>query len=415
MKKLIFTTFINFLLIFSVFATQLPTDFLATQKNAQTQEKEIKVEETKDPFSLSFGGHLTTNSILTIYEDNSSIFENSENLSFWLKFPLNNSYTSFFACEGFYDFSLKSTQGQEVVIGNILDIPLFKFTFNLNPKNTNSTMNIGRFAIADTTGFVLNQTIDGIFTKFRSAKTDVSILAGYTGFINGLNSNFYDCPYVTEGSIYALAPSYVVTSLNGKFNVFNTQFINTEFVASVDLNKLDYHKMYATLSFNGSISQKFYYILQSTLGMSLKSDGTEDLRFANLSKFDLTSYFNFLNSSLTLHGVYASQESESLGVFRPITKIESSLSGLSYSSLFKSGFLYTFKPISSLFVSLSSDGICSFDKDSALFFEGIQWSVESKWQIVSDLYISLAGQQFISFIEEKQNQLTVGIKLGFSF
>ena len=38
MKKLIFTTFINFLLIFSVFATQLPTDFLATQNNVQTEE-----------------------------------------------------------------------------------------------------------------------------------------------------------------------------------------------------------------------------------------------------------------------------------------------------------------------------------------------------------------------------------------
>lgn len=415
MKKLIFTTFINFLLIFSVFATQLPTDFLATQKNTQTQEEKIEVEEVKDPFSFSFGGNLTTNSILTIYEDKTLFFENSENLSVWLKFPLNKSYTSFFACEGFYDFSLKSTEGQEVVIGNILDIPLFKFTLNLNPENTNSTMNIGRFAIADTTGFVLNQTIDGIFTKFRSAKTDFSILAGYTGLLNALNSNFYDCPYVAEGSIYALAPSYVVTSLNGKFNVFNTQFINTEFVASVDLNKLDYHKMYATLSFNGSISQKFYYILQSTLGMSLKSDGTEDLRFANLSKFDLTSYFNFLNSSLTLHGVYASAESESLGAFSPITKIQASFSGKSYSSLLKTGLLYTLKPASSLYVSLSSDGVCSIDKDLNLVFDGLQWSVESKWQIVSDIYLSVAGQQFISFLEEKQNQFAIGFKLGFSF
>jgi hypothetical protein len=68
-----------------------------------------------------------------------------------------------------------------------------------------------------------------------------------------------------------------------------------------------------------------------------------------------------------------------------------------------------------LYVSLSSDGLCSFNSDSALIFEGIQWALESKWQIVSDIYLSVAGQQFISFLEEKQNQFVVGLKLGFSF
>ena len=414
MKKLIFTTLINFLLILSVFATQLPTDFLATLNNSPNEEVE---EETvvKDPFSLSFGGNLTTNSILTIYEDKSFILENSENLSLWLKFPLNKTYTSFFACEGFYDFSIKSAEEQEIIIGNTLDIPLFKFSFNLNLGNTKSTLNLGRFVVTDTTGFVLNQTIDGIFARFISTKTDFSLFAGYTGLLNALNSRYFECPYITEGNLYALSPSYFITSASAKFNAFNTQFINAEFVASVDFNKLDYHKMYATLSLNGAISHRLYYILQSTFGMSLKSDGTENLQIANLSKIDITSYFDFLTSSLTLHGVYASSVSESFGAFKPITQIESSLTGQSYSSLIKTGLLYTLKPISSLYVSLSSDGLCSFNSDSALVFEGIQWALESKWQIVSDIYLSVAGQQFISFLEEKQNQFIVGLKLGFTF
>ena len=414
MKKLIFTTLINFLLILSVFATQLPTDFLATLNNSPNEEVE---EETvvKDPFSLSFGGNLTTNSILTIYEDKSFILENSENLSLWLKFPLNKTYTSFFACEGFYDFSIKSAEEQEMIIGNTLDIPLFKFSFNLNLGNTKSTLNLGRFVVADTTGYILNQTVDGMFARFISDKTDFSLFAGYTGLLNALNVSYFDCPYIVEGNLYALSPSYVITSVNAKFNVFNTQFINTEFVASIDINKLDYHKMFTTLSFNGSLSKKFYYILQSTLGMSLKSDGSEDLAISNLSKIDLTSYFDLLNSSLTLYGVYASSESESLGSFKPITQMQTSLSGKYFSSLVKAGLLYTLKPSSSVYVSLGSDGICSFDEDSTLIFDGLQWAIESKWQIVSDIYLSVAGQQFISFLEEKQNQFVVGLKLGFSF
>ena len=149
--------------------------------------------------------------------------------------------------------------------------------------------------------------------------------------------------------------------------------------------------------------------------MNLKSDGSEDLKIANLSKFDLTSYFNFLNSSLTLHGVYASSASDTLDRFKPITRIQASFSGKYYSSLLKTGLLYTFKPASSVFVSLSSDGICSFDSNSALIFDGIQWALESKWQIVSDIYLSVAGQQFISLIDEIQNQFVVALKLGFTF
>ena len=149
--------------------------------------------------------------------------------------------------------------------------------------------------------------------------------------------------------------------------------------------------------------------------MSLKSDGTEDLRIANLSKIDITSYFNFLSSSLTLHGVYASAASESLDAFKPITQIQSTFSGKYYSSLLKAGLLYTFKPAAPLFVSLSSDGVCSFNSDSTLIFDGIQWALESKWQIVSDVYLALQVQQFIPFIEEEENYLLAGLKLEFTF
>ena len=214
-------------------------------------------------------------------------------------------------------------------------------------------------------------------------------------------------------NLFEYAKKYQYTFDEKEFNeVDNLVF---SILSYVDFNKLDYHKMYATLSLNGAISHRLYYILQSTFGMSLKSDGTENLQIANLSKIDITSYFDFLTSSLTLHGVYASSVSESFGAFKPITQIESSLTGQSYSSLIKTGLLYTLKPISSLYVSLSSDGLCSFNSDSTLVFEGIQWALESKWQIVSDIYLSVAGQQFISFLEEKQNQFIVGLKLGFTF
>ena len=99
----------------------------------------------------------------------------------------------------------------------------------------------------------------------------------------------------------------------------------------------------------------------------------------------------------------------------PITKIDASLIGHTYSSLIKAGILYTIKPTNSLFVSLGSDCICSFYKDLPLVFDGLQWGLETKWQIVSDIYLAMQGEQFISFVEEKPNYFVAGLKIGLSF
>ncbi len=416
MKKLICFLTLS-LFIFSsinIFATQLPTDFLATLN--QPQNNVTEEQEESDPFSLSFGGNLTTNNIFYFYEEQDLFFENSENLNLWLKFPLSKDYKSSFALEGFYDFSITTTANQPTVISNVLDIPLFKFSFNIPSEKIKSTINLGRFYFADTTGLIFYQNVDGLFTNFVSNKTDFSIFTGYTGLINARNTSYFNNPYDDVANIYALSPKFLVTSARAKFNIFNTQFFNAEFFASVDFGKLDFHKMYTTLTFNGVIFQRLFYILQSTLGMSLKSDGTESLQLANLSKIDLTAYFNFLNSSLSLTGIYASAQSDKIQSFKPITKIDASYIGHMYSSVLKAGLFYTFKPINSLLISLGSDCLSSFSQDdSSLIFDGIQWSVATKYQMLSDIYILLDGLQFISFGEDKPNYFLAGLKLGISF
>lgn len=415
MKKLIYLFTLG-LFIFSsvnIFASQLPTDFLATFNTQQNEEQGI--EETSDPYSVAFGGNLTTNNVLSYYEDQDLFFDNSETLNFWLKFPLNKTYTSFFAMEGLYDFSVSVSANQEILITNILDIPLFKFAFNVSSEKINSSIDIGRFYFADTTGIIFHQTIDGLFANFALKKTEISFFTGYTGFTNAINTSYFNSPYLNDGKIYALSPKFLLASTRAKFNIFNTQFINAEFFASVDFGKLDYHKMYTTLTLNGAIAQRVFYIIQSTLGMNLKSDGTENLKFSNLSRIDLTTYFDFLASSLSINGIFVSSDGKTLKEFMPITKIDASLIGHTYSSLIKAGILYTIKPTNSLFVSLGSDCICSFYKDSSLVFDGLQWGLETKWQIVSDIYLAMQGEQFISFVEEKPNYFVAGLKIGLSF
>ena len=415
MKKLVFIA-ICFLFGTSIFASQLPTDFLATLNNQQQNTEEQEVKETSDPYSVVFGGNFATDNSVSFYEEQDLFFSNSENLTLWLKLPLSKNYKSFFACEGFYDFSVEKSQSQQAVINHTLDVSLFKFAFNFSSDKVTTDINLGRFTFTDTSGIIFNQSVDGLFTNFAIDKTDLSFFAGYTGLINARNTSYFENPYDDSKSIYALSPKFLVTSVRGKFNIFNTQFFNTEFFASFDLGKLDYNKLYTTVAFNGAISQRLFYILQSTLGMNIKSDGSEKLKISNLSKIDLAAYFDFLNSSLTFSGVYASADSEGITAFKPVSEISSSFVNNSFSSILKAGMMYTLKPVDSLYVALESDAVCSFDNtNSELIFDGIQWKVETKWQILSDMYVSLNGKQFISFVSEKPNYFFAGLNLGFSF
>lgn len=420
-KQICFLTLSLFLFSsMNIFASQLPTDFLATLNQPQLESEEHE-EEIKDPYSVAFGGNLTSNNTLSFYEEQDLIFNNSENFGLWLKMPLSKSYKSFFACEGFYDFSITNAPNSEetdakFIVSNTLDVPLFKFAFNFSSDKVTTNINLGRFYFTDTTGVIFYQSVDGLFTNFTIDKTELSFFAGYTGLINEKNAAYFENPYQSQGDFYALSPKFMVASARTKFNIFNTQFLNAEFFTSLDLGKLDYNKIYTTLAFNGAISQRLFYILQSTLGINIKSDGSEELKLANLSKVDLATYFDFLNSSLTFSSVYASANSQGLSAFMPVSKIESSAIGHTFSSMLRAGMMYTVKPVDSLYISLDSDAICSFNQtDSTLVFDGIQWSIETKWQIVSDIYATLNGKQFISFVDETPNYFLIGLNLGFTF
>lgn len=414
-KNILSVLFLIFLTSFNIFASQLPSDF-SVFKPTETKQEENTTAESTNGVAINYGGSLNSDFDFSFYEGSELFFDNFESLSLWLKLPLNKTCSSFLACEGEYKFSVSNSKDQGNLISNILDLPLLKFVFNIPSEKINTEINLGRFYFADTTGLIFFQDVDGLFTDFKLKKSEFSFFAGYTGLANYMNANYFETPYVKEENIYVLSPSFLVASARLQFNIFNTQFINTEFFASVDFGKLDYTKMYATLAFNGAISQNIFYILQSTLGMNLKSDGSENLKLSNLSKIELTSYFDFLNSSLSLGGIFASAEGTSFDKFRPVTQIDASLIGKSFSSILKASLLYTIKPINSLFVSLGSDCICSITtNENPLAFDGIQWELSAKWQIVSDIYLALNGNQFISFVEDNPNYFSTAIKFGFTF
>ena len=407
MKKSIVILLSFFILILNSFSEQLPADYNSVHQNNDKQRE-------SSPFLFDFGGNISSNNTLSIINSEEITFSNNERLELWVKVPFGKTKSSFFAMQGAYDFSL-NTLDNEVIISNVVDLPLFKFTFKSSSDKSNTTINIGRFFLSDTTGYILYQDIDGIFTDFNFEKTDFSLFAGYTGFLNANSVSYFENPYELKTGIYTLSPGYFIASSRLAFNIFNTQFLNTEFLASIDTGKLDYHKMYATLTLNGTITQRFFYILQSSLGMNMKSDNTESLQFSNLSKLDLSFYFDALESSFTLTGLFASTDGSVLKEFKPITTMTSSVIGTSYSSMTKFGFLYTLKPTSSIFMSLSSDCLGIFDDKSNFGFAGFEWNYEAKWQILSDIFLALQVQNFIPFTENTDNLFVAGLRLGFTF
>ena len=121
MKKSILILLSFFILILNSFSEQLPADYNSVHQNNDKQKE-------SSPFLFDFGGNISSNNALSIINSEEITFSNNERLELWVKVPFGKTKSSFFAMQGAYDFSL-NTLDNEVIISNVLDLPLFKFTF----------------------------------------------------------------------------------------------------------------------------------------------------------------------------------------------------------------------------------------------------------------------------------------------
>lgn len=352
-------------------------------------------------------------------------------LTGWLRAPLNEDGSLYFATEGFFVYNYSNgninDSSAEPSNGYVIDLTLLKLGYSIRIDNTTSLgVSLGRFALSDMSGLVFNQNSDGIKIDYTRRRFVFDVYTGYTGFLNGLNVSMLRHPasqYAKEADIwYDFASPYVILQSGLTFPyLFLNQTLGLEFIAAAGVTGLNYggnnpgnagiSRFYLTGTLNGPIAPNLFYIFTTTFEL-------EEYGQANLTRGIVTYYPNFYSSSVSLNAVYASGEQGFLTGFKGITNSTAVYSRVEqdFSSIFRYGVSGTIKPVNTVHLGAGLDVVLACPEDHT-YYDGIQWNASVTWQPFSDLTLSLQGNQFIAKPEDEglRDKVDMTIKVGLAF
>lgn len=342
-------------------------------------------------------------------------FTQSDRLTLWMRvpFPVRDSY---FTAEGFYDFKYANETKE---ITHLLDIRLCKLSMTVNEPEAKVTFNMGRFGVSDLSGFMFAQNADGMELRITSSRFESKLYGGYTGFLNSYTTPMNISQFESGQILYQPAASTVIGSFFMSFpRLFKQQTLSWE-VSGFGGQTVPV--VFTTAVLNGPIYGSFFYALSSTAAFEMPRKGP--FLFSNLSRFELTAYMPFMSSFLSWNTIFAtgktgSDKTKNIGDFKSLSIIPASLSGsVKYAGNVKTGLTASFKPHSSLLWTLSTDAFFNvMNASAAKGFIGMQWQTAVRWQIFSDLQLSVSAGQFFTDFDKKKAPYTLAtVKLLYSF
>ena len=341
-------------------------------------------------------------------------FTQSDRLTLWMRAPLPLK-DSYFTAEGFYDFKY-SNQAKE--IRQLLDLSLFKISMSADEPGAKVTLNIGRYGISDLSGFIFAQTADGMELRINSDRFESKLYGGYTGFLNSHTAPMNLSQFDDGKILYQFAPPAVIGSVSVRApRLFKQQTLACEIGGAGMAEPV----LFTTMSLNGPMFASLFYAASST--MTLTSFKTDTAVFSNLSRFELTAYLPFMSSFLSWNTVFATGKAGSgnkakIGDFKSFSIIPANLSSsLTYAGNVKTGITGSIKPIYALLCTLNADAFFNImNSGSAKGFAGVQWQAAVRWDIYSDLQLSMSAGQFFTVSNKKTEPYTNAVvKVLYSF
>jgi len=336
-------------------------------------------------FAIDFGGTIENETALSLGEG--EIFKQNNRVSVWLQLDFTDALA--FNMQASYIFTLQDMLMYEVDAFALQgEFPILGETpFMLK-------LNLGRFPLADFSGFVLDHLVDGLEFVYSNSFMDVRIAGGYTGFLFKKTSVVImtkaDSNDIADDDNFFAAPRVIgIAELNFP-ELFLRQNLTLSALVQFDMRPEDdliqagettedptrgghLHSQYFGLGIGGTILPSFYYNLFGyvQIGETLSWTGAEYeyapiLAFASggrLSWFlrdSVASMFGFEvlfasgdnDTDMFLEG---SSEGES-NIFIPVTKTEL---GIAFTPQLPNIFLvsieYSMKPMDSMKDSMWSN------------------------------------------------------------
>ncbi len=345
-------------------------------------------------------------------------FKNSEGLSLWAKQSLDKEGLYNFGIQGSYLFKaskrIAPKNNWSANIQNILDIDLLKFSFLIPVKDSGLSISVGRYSLADVTGLILNQNLDGIYISYESYKkmnfsTHFSI--AYTGLLNAYTTPMNAKVSYSSNKVYKLAANCI--ALTGFFNIPVSKYqhsISLDLNSFIDIKNSGRTKTYLTALANGPIYSNLYFILSAT--GKLESGGSSKLRGGFALNADLAYYFYKKTSKVGFKTQWFSGGTNSFNSFT-VTNT-SKVKFKPVRNLWKTALYFGIKPIEDLSLNTELALMCSGKKSgSASLYKGLEWNFSANYVLLSDIYIGFDGGVFIDRNKNVDTSLKLKAMLSF--
>lgn len=351
--------------------------------------------------------------------DSDAALEQKEMFIPSVKASLNEDGSVYFAAEAYFEHKLDATFDPETETDNsiIVDLNLFKAGGAIDAGSGKIVFSLGRFFMADSTGFVLCQPLDAASISYGLKKFEVSAFGGYTGLLNSKNVSILD----SYGSVYEGSDDYYAFAMGyGAFGVavtfpylFANQTVGLESLGFIPLEgpsdtDADNSRFYGTMLVNGPLTSSLFYSLNSTLGFN---DGD----MSNLTSLRINYYSDYKNLSFGAGAVYASNDSGSLKPFVGFTKMTAceSMEEPVYSSVLKASVSGSIKPMDNFLLSCGLDMVMCSPEDS-FEYNGTQIGVSAVYQPFTDLSLELTGMTYLAD-DENNRKSSVAFTASLAF
>jgi hypothetical protein len=212
-------------------------------------------------------------------------FYTDHKATLWATIPFNNANSNSLAIEGSF-YASKPAGVDE--FDYYVDVDLFRLSLTAQQNEKGKIIvDAGRFPVADATGILLSQGLDGVEVRGIRSFGNFSFLAGYTGLLNARQEKNLmttdDVMDILTDDIYALGAKRAVAKVTFQFpELFGGADLVMEALGQYDLREQfdsdaheTVHTGYGTIAVNGPITTSVFYSLSGTFQTGvLDSDDT---------------------------------------------------------------------------------------------------------------------------------------------
>lgn len=335
------------------------------------------------------GGILRTGLGFDLTKDTQNL-NHYDSLSLWGKQNLDKEGNYNFALQTSYIFNIGKPikPAQKSYTTNLLNLDMFKFSFLIPIGKDSLSIDAGRYNIADITGVILNQNIDGVYLAYRMPKFSVFVNLGYTGLLNVyLNpTTAYNAKAISSKNtkLYKLAPSFFHLSA-----LFQIPFASLRHSVDMDINSFISTGQpitgnnYASVSVNGPIVSSLFYRAAASLSALIRNK--QKLRMGFYAAGELNYYFQKYGSKIGFKTQFFSGENNK---FESFTLTNASrVRFIEYTDLWKTGLDFSIKPVQDLFLSTDLNLMTNTNSSKELL-KGIEWTASATYTILQDIALS---------------------------